>query len=212
MSNVRLAAGQVTSGKKLKNRTYTHQDSSFLKLPGEIRNQIYTYFFANSTYNFIRRKRSSKDRTPLVVRKDKTRVKQHHLALLNGCRQTYYESSAYPFQLGQFKFISLATFAWIGDHFSPEQRARITCLQVQMWRKDTIHPPAHVKRFYKQDLENVLPGVRFMALDIILETDRTTNIKQVIEKWIKKSGRVDMIIRGIYLDSRIIVWSMRGCI
>jgi hypothetical protein len=26
--------------------SYTHQNSPFLKLPGEIRNQIYTYFFA----------------------------------------------------------------------------------------------------------------------------------------------------------------------
>lgn len=44
----------------------------------------------------------------------------------------------------------------------------------------------------------MLPGVRFMAWNIMLEINQTVNLNRFVEEWFKKDGRVDLIVRGYY--------------
>lgn len=55
-----------------------------------------------------------------------------------------------------------------------------------------------MRRLSKQDSEIMLPGVRFMAWNIMLEINQTVNLNRFVEEWFKKDGRVDLIVRGYY--------------
>jgi hypothetical protein len=73
------------------------RDSPLLRLPAELRNQIFRYALGGETWNFV------------VRESNRHRVRncsgfQHALALLAVCRQIYAETALLPFSLGSFSF------------------------------------------------------------------------------------------------------------
>ena len=71
----------------------TTSSSPLLRLPGELRNEIYTYVLGGHIFGYPFRQRKFKPRTP---------VNEHIISLLLVCRQTYHEARDFLFKHNTF--------------------------------------------------------------------------------------------------------------
>jgi hypothetical protein len=81
------------------------QNPPLLRLPAEIRNKIYAYVFASTTYTMEPRNRTNSYMAS--DRSDECDRKHHYLALSLVCRQLHFETKALPLLLGTVKSTSI---------------------------------------------------------------------------------------------------------
>jgi hypothetical protein len=109
-----------------------NQDSSFLKVPGEFRNRIYTYHFTSAIYVITLEEMNGKG---LWGHSDlpqpKIRIVPTHLPLLQAS-QIRYETSALPFVRGTLKLKNLSTLLNLNGYFILEERSGVTSLYLEM--------------------------------------------------------------------------------
>lgn len=176
----------------------THQTSSLLLLPPEIRNQTYTYVFASSMYIIVRQ--DTEELFWRFVRQHKT-SSHHDIALLRVYRQTYYKTYVLPFKL--------STFLEIPSLFGPHKQTGITYLYWKIRDSDRLSVDillSIVMQISELDLWDMLPGVKHVVWDtckdrvvagpipFVLVAPILTSSKlcrEKLEKWVKKGDGVE---------------------
>jgi hypothetical protein len=97
-------------------------DSPLLRLPGEIRNSIYSYVFGYDTHEFARPFQGTQCLPRLVLSSG-----WPHLDILSVCRQTQRETALLPFELSTFE-LELPNLNLLRGRISDVQRCAITSL------------------------------------------------------------------------------------
>lgn len=104
-------------------------NSSFLRLPAELRSQIYTYTLSGEIFDIYCWRRY----TPFGFATRILKKRRNFLALLAVCRQLYSETRLLPFQLNAFRFKSQDAFhSWL-EKFSLHQREAIREVHLVTW-------------------------------------------------------------------------------
>ncbi|KAF1912547.1 hypothetical protein BDU57DRAFT_551381 [Ampelomyces quisqualis] len=147
-------------------------------LPAEIKNQIYTYVFASITYKIVRKKGHKKTRIYLS-RHSQSRYNRQRFALLYTCRQIYGETKALPVTLGTFKFTSMVAFlnSAVYEDFALGPQGwgtkEIRNLHLRTVKADLPSLLAFLKLLPKNEVEDAMPGLRYVILDFRGKLDRT---------------------------------------
>jgi hypothetical protein len=137
---------------------------SLLRLPVELRYQIYEYALSYHIFNIYCWRRY----TPFGFATRIFQKRKHFLALLCVSRQIYAETHLLPFKLNAFRFKSQDAFqSWLGK-FSAEQRASIRDVHLvtwmarhmvegQAWRSSPLHSVFPIRQ---------LPGLRKLNVEV----------------------------------------------
>jgi hypothetical protein len=134
-----------------------HQASSFLRLPAELRNQIYTYVIGGETFDIYCWRRY----TPYGFATRILRKRRAFLALLAVCRQLYSETRLLPFRLNAFRFKSQDAFhSWL-DKFALDQREAIQNVSLVTWMARHM---VEGEGWRSKPLHEVLPVFRLPGL------------------------------------------------
>jgi hypothetical protein len=104
--------------------------SPFLRLPTELRNQIYAYTLGGEVFDIY----CSRSFTPFGFDTRILRKQENLLALLAVCHQLYAETRLLPFQLNAFRFKSEDAFhSWL-NKFDSIQRESIQEIHLVTWK------------------------------------------------------------------------------
>jgi hypothetical protein len=179
------------------------QNSRLLRLPAELRNQIYGYASTNSTFQRVAVGGSTASYTSTIERR------QHQTALLLVCRQIYEEAHHLLFQTGFYSFPAPETYATVEPDmvkrfFTPEKRAAIKNVHVQKWC--SVYISLDQFKFEEaKDMVKVFPGLKILDLDIrryVLGPEASgpfpnfNQRKASFEEWVKARG-VELKVRVI---------------
>jgi hypothetical protein len=135
-------------------------ESPLLRLPAEIRNEIYTYVLTESpaTYIFSHSRRLETGR--VVGRAFRTAP--HHVALLATCRQLHFDTRGLPFQYKNgLQFSGLRVFEITMLRLLPHQRDAVRRIEIKNVVFNTINGMVDraVKRGH-DDLRSIFPNAR----------------------------------------------------
>jgi hypothetical protein len=134
-----------------------HQASSFLRLPAELRNQIYTYTLGGQTFSIHCWRRY----TPFGFATRILRKRRLFLALLAVSRQLHAETRLLPFRLNAFRFKSQDAFdSWL-DKFALDQQEAIQNIRLVTWMARHM---VEGQSWRSKPLKEVLPVVRLSGL------------------------------------------------
>jgi hypothetical protein len=133
------------------------QASSFLRLPAELRNQIYTYILGGETFSVHCWRRY----TPFGFATRILRKRRLFLALLAVSRQLHSETRLLPFRLNVFRFKSQDAFvSWL-DKFALDQQEAIQNISLVTWMARHM---VEGQSWRPKLLKDVLPMVRLPGL------------------------------------------------
>jgi hypothetical protein len=134
-----------------------HQASSFLCLPAELRNQVYTYVLGGETFSIHCWRRY----TPFGFATRILRKRRFFLALLVVCRQLHSETRLLPFRLNAFRFKSQDAFdSWL-DKFTLDQQETIQNVHLVTWMARHM---VEGEGWRSKPVNEVLPVVRLPGL------------------------------------------------
>jgi hypothetical protein len=134
-----------------------HRAPSFLRLPAELRNQIYTYILSGETFSIHCWRRY----TPFGFATRILRKRRLFLALLAVSRQLHSETRLLPFRLNTFRFKSQDAFdSWL-DKFASDQQEAIQNIRLVTWMARHM---VEGQSWRSKPLEEVLPVVRLSGL------------------------------------------------
>jgi hypothetical protein len=129
------------------------RESPLLRLPQEIRDQIYGYVFTHDTYIF----RSISPRVAGLVQSKATSV-----GLVSACRRLHHETALLPFTLGSFHCVGISVPEKLYALLTKAQRNSIQRLSfyVNITHKDEVRNFAN--RMWRRDVVfgQLWPGVR----------------------------------------------------
>jgi hypothetical protein len=107
----------------------TQQSSTFLLMPAEIRNEIYTHTLSGEVFNI----HCWRHYTPFGIATRILRKQKYFLALLAVCHQIHDETRLLPFRLNAFRFKSQDAFkSWL-DKFALDQQEAIHEVHIVTW-------------------------------------------------------------------------------
>ncbi|KAH3909070.1 hypothetical protein HBH56_167630 [Parastagonospora nodorum] len=108
----------------------TSEMSPLLRLPAELRNEIYVYVFTDE-YMFASVTYSSMATDPAYGPAPHTCINNpHRVALSSTCRALHAETQNLPFMFNRFSFKSVLSFQTVALRLSPTQRALITHVSI----------------------------------------------------------------------------------
>jgi hypothetical protein len=170
--------------------------TTFLNLPGKIRNLIYAHVFTRNT--------------PIPISKTTSKWPQQSLripdtSLILCCRQTYHEARLLPFKLNTFTISTPLVFERLLQHLNPEQWAAIQELELRL-EGAAAEDGATVADFLKRmqtrhvTFSALMTGVRCVTIDVRyrqcrLQTytcectsSRAARIRNGIADWMRGDG------------------------
>jgi hypothetical protein len=134
-----------------------HGASSFLRLPAELRNQIYAYILGGETFNIHCWRRY----TPFGFATRIMRKRTLFLALLAVSRQLHAETRLLPFRLNAVRFKSQDAFdSWL-DKFALDQQEAIQNVRLVTWMARHM---VEGQSWRSKPLKEVLPVLRLPGL------------------------------------------------
>jgi hypothetical protein len=137
-----------------------HKASSFLCLPAELRNHIYTYVLGGETFDI----HCWRCYTPFGFATRILRKRRFFLALLAVCRQLHSETRLLPFRLNAFSFKSQDAFhSWL-DKFTLDQQETVQNIHLVTWMARHM---VEGEGWRSKPLDEVLPVVRLPGLSRI---------------------------------------------
>lgn len=184
--------------------SYDAQSSPLLSLPGEVRNQIYTYVFASSAY-YIRGRRgpNGKQRSGIEFAYHSLAHDHPRLPLLLTCRQIYCETVDISLSLSTFMFSMLSILSRC-NYLPAHIRSKIQ--HVRLLTSVTV--TAGAIRFMDQmryrglGLIDLLPNAKSIDYDVqashVAADERMRSFRpgpswtEVVEQWFQKAGDVEL--------------------
>ncbi|KAF2831212.1 hypothetical protein CC86DRAFT_275290, partial [Ophiobolus disseminans] len=145
------------------------RNSTLLRLPAELRCEIYSYVLTepDGTFTFNAAAPDYSGRPSTGYTLDIAATNPHRLALLSTCLQTYKECSHLPFTLnGRLRFLCLWSFhRTVVLRLLLAQRSAITELEIADKMANAMTQFFdHTSSFGIQELKNLLPNIRSVTL------------------------------------------------
>jgi hypothetical protein len=153
----------------------SNQSSAFLRLPAEVRNQIYAYILSGEAFSIHCWRRYA----PFGIATRILRKQKNFLALLAVCHQIHAETRLLPFQLNAFRFKSQDAFkSWL-DKFGRDQKEAIQEVHIVTWMA-----------------RHMVEGESWMSksLDAVFPVDSLFGLRRV-EVEVRTNGRMGDCIR-----------------
>ncbi|RYN33813.1 hypothetical protein AA0112_g5632 [Alternaria arborescens] len=125
--------------------------SPLLRLPGEIRNEVYQYVLNEGAYHFM-----DDDLWPMTECEER-------FALLRVCREIYNETRLLPFSLNTFSFSNFQNFhRFIVKFTTAKQRQAIRALDIAICNSCCIDDMKDFETRQMYSLSDVLPALQYV--------------------------------------------------
>lgn len=164
----------------------------FFRLPGELRNQIYTYIFTPVTISLVRKKglNGKPQKSGLELRRHST--KPWGMSLLLVCRQMHGETALLPYDVNSFHFSSHATFAEMLCEFSVEQRTAMKNVHMEIKGTEEVGLAGFMDRMDHAGIRfaALLPNVRRMKLETYSRFLSWLDTEKRFVDWVNADGGV----------------------
>ncbi|CAO2656942.1 Nn.00g057450.m01.CDS01 [Neocucurbitaria sp. VM-36] len=172
-----------------KELTKNNQASPLLRLPPEIRTEIWKYVLGGKEYRVVyepnvRRFMLSQSHTEPV----------HAMALLRTCRQIYSEAARMPVLHSNFSFTSMYGMRCAFRQLKPYQRKHIDLIQIEVLYKGELQGAiAQEMRYSSEQLFGMLlrklPGVKKICLlvfhDSTIDDDTVQEAERLVHTYLK---------------------------